>query len=369
MPASPDHGAQLAARILAVIHAAEQAILRLIAARLRAGRGQPDWESQKLAELQLLRARITNVTTALNGQVADEVNRIVLDAYNRGQALAIGDLDHHGLPSIPAMSPIDNAETLARTAVENIVLAIEQVPDLVTQAYRDAVAAGVNEVLSGEVTRLQASQHVLDRLATRGISGFRDRAGRDWSLEAYAEMAVRTGAGRAAIQGHVDALAASGMDLVIVSDSPRECPMCRPWERKVLSIGGRVGRIIEPAGDRPGGVVVDVAGSLAEALAVGLFHCNCTHTVSAYLPGVTKSGNAVAEPARYELGQRQRQIERNIRAWKRREAVALDVAAQRRALAKVREWQAALRQHVSTHDLQRLRHREQVGAPGQPLAH
>ena len=83
--------------------------------------------------------------------------------------------------------------------------------------------------------------------------------------------------------------------------------------------------------------------------------------MSAYLPGVTVAGVAGRDPAGYEAGQRQRQIERSIRAWKRRQAVALDDAAARVASAKVREWQAALRAHVDANDLRRLTRREQIG--------
>ncbi|MEV7458777.1 hypothetical protein [Streptomyces rubiginosohelvolus] len=37
-------------------------------------------------------------------------------------------------------------------------------------------------------------------------------------------MAVRTSVGRAATEAHMTTLAAAGVDLVVVSSSPRECP-------------------------------------------------------------------------------------------------------------------------------------------------
>jgi hypothetical protein len=76
---------------------------------------------------------------------------------------------------------------------------------------------------------------------------------------------------------------------------------------------------------------------------------------------------AESDPAGYEAGQRQRAIERNIRKYKRRETTAVVPEAQRAARLKVRQWQAAMRDHITAHpDLRRLRHREQPGASNLP---
>jgi hypothetical protein len=165
-------------------------------------------------------------------------------------------------------------------------------------------------------------------------------------------------------------LGEAGVDLVIVSDSPRECPLCRPWERKVLTVGGPDGeRTVEAEHATEDGrtVRVSVAGSLDEARRAGLQHPNCRHSVSAYTPGITPVEDAVGDPAGYEAGQRQRKIERNIRRWKNREAAAVTPEAQRAADAKVRQWQGAMRDHLAAHpDLGRLRQREQPGASNLP---
>ena len=175
-------------------------------------------------------------------------------------------------------------------------------------------------------------------------------------------MAVRTTTGQAAVAGHVAQLGAAGVDLVVVSDSPRECPLCRPWEGKVLSLSGQVGAVILPSVTDGPPVTVTVAGTLAEAKRAGLQHPNCTHRVTAYLPGATKLDAAQHDAAGYRAKQRQRALERKVREWKRRENLALTDEARARARGKVRDWQAALREHVDTNDLKRLRYREQIGS-------
>lgn len=361
MSANPDDGASLAARILAIIAEVERALINMIVTRLRAGIFSPNWESTKLAEIQVLRRRLQTGVQQATPQVAAEVTQIIHDAYNQGQASAVKDLQdaHHAWDV--AADPIGAIDLPVRATVDNVTAAIQEAPGLLLNVYQQAVSAGVEQVLGGAVTRVQAAQSVLDDLAERGVTGFRDSAGRNWALESYVEMAVRTGAGHAAIQGHVDTLAASGMDLVIVSESPRECPLCRPWERQILSISGQVGAIIEPSALTGRGIVVNVKAPLATARAAGLFHPQCRHHISAYQPGATIKGIAKSDPEGYEAGQRLREIERNIRKYKRREAVALDEAAARRARAKVREWQGIARSHVAEHDLKRLSRREQIG--------
>src|SRR5690606_1568565 len=72
---------------------------------------------------------------------------------------------------------------------------------------------------------------------------------------------------------------------------------------------------------------------------------NCTHSVSAYLPSVTERPKRaqLANPEGYEIRQRQRYMERQIRRWKRREAAAITDEEREFARRKVRAWQAEIR--------------------------
>lgn len=359
MPASPDDGARYAAQVADLVATAETVLLRRIARALAAGITTPGWEHEALARLQLLQRRMGADVTDLEKAVAATIRRVLLEAHNAGAALALTDLERLGLV-LPGVPPIASTLRTAEQLADRTAHAIRSVPTLLTRVYRQAVQAGAGEVLAGSNTRLEAAQHVLDRLVSNGVTGFRDVSGRQWGLTSYVEMAVRTEAGQTAVAGHTDALASAGVDLVKVSDSPRECPLCRPWEGKVLSLSGRVGAVLEPSLTGGGAVRVHIAGSLAEAKAAGLQHPNCAHNLTAVLPGATVLKPAVHDAAGYEAKQRQRALERKVREWKRREALALDDAAAARARAKVRAWQAALREHVAANDLKRLSRREQI---------
>lgn len=377
MPVSPSVGVAYGRQIARLVEDSELALLRLIADALSSGdASQEAWIQQKLAELQLLRRRMVGEATRLDVSMAREVHRLVLSAYNAGSGLAVKDLDKLGVEASTAADPIGAANRLGQRAISQLHAAIVQIPDRMTAAYRQAVDAASAQVLGGSLTRIQASQSALDDLLGDGVTGFVDKAGRSWGLDTYLEMAVRTATAQAAVAGHVATLQASGVDLVIISDSGGSCPLCEPWEGKILSSSGDVAGGIFP--DVTGGddTQVDVAGSLDDATAAGLFHPNCTHTADAYLPGATDAADdAGAAPTDTELTdaqssdgsqeyqdlQRQRTIERTIRSWKRRQALALDDTNAARASAKVSQWQAVMRQHIDATGLRRLSSREQIG--------
>ncbi len=372
MPASPADGDRYSHRVARMVDDLEAALLRLLADTLR--KTAPDtrsWAAERLAELQWLKQQARRATAATLAGLEQAVRGAILDAYNHGTASALTDLEAAGRPPVN-IGGLPAAATALRLASEPsamIARAVAMVPEILGAAYSDAVAAGASNVLAGRSTRLAASQRVLNNLLADGVRGFTDARGRRWSLDTYVEMAVRSTTGQAAVAGHAAQLQAEGINLVVVSDSPRECPLCRPWEGKVLSLTGQVGTVIVQSITDGQARTVTVTGTLAQAKAAGLQHPNCTHRITAYLPGVTKLDKPTSDPAGYAAKQRQREIERHVRAWKRREALALTDDAKASAKTRVRAWQKALREHVDTHDLKRLPHREQIGAPGVLLAH
>jgi hypothetical protein len=370
----------LAAAVRTLYEDAELAILEKMSAALAEGIESPLWAEIKLRSIGDLRAAIEEVTDALQTDADGAVARALAEAYGRGRQAAVAELGALDIGrELQARRVLPNAPSVDRLAASYAADTrplYQRITRAVTDTYRSIVTRASASTLLGSLTRRQASQRALDQFAQRGVTGFVDKSGRSWELAAYAEMAVRSVTARAAIEGHIDALGEINVGLVIVSDAPLECPLCATWEGEILTLGAQSGphtiraeHAIQPTGLRaafrpPETVVVHVAGSLLEARAAGLFHPNCRHSLSAYLPGVTTRPPHHATPGTtYEDTQRQREIERHIRAWKRRQAAAMDDTARRRAGAYVRKWQAAQREHVAAHPhLRRKPQREQIGA-------
>jgi hypothetical protein len=358
VPVSPD-GAARFAKILADLYGDASAhLIGIVAERLAAGIEQRGWAEQKLTEILRLRRDAQRYVARL----ADEADASILDLLT--QAYAEGVLAAGG-PGVQAASPAlvatnrgavqaYAAELAGRTSATHtrILRTAEDV-------YRTAVADVAGQVITGAQTRREAAARAVTRLTAAGITGFTDRAGRNWELGSYVEMAARTTVGQAHVQGGLDRYTQQGRDLVIVSDAPEECAKCRPFEGRVLSLSGREPAPAEVAGHRYG-------GTLAHARREGFLHPNCRHALSAFTPGLTRPPRGdLADPEGDQQRQQQRYLERQIRDAKRKVAAAEpfgDTQELRMAQALVRLRQRSMRDFLEETGRKRLGYRQQLGA-------
>lgn len=367
MPVSPAMAEDLAAAVADLYEAAEGVLIAKIRRAIAEGIDSPMWAELKLAAVGNLQAAIDEVLAALQADATGAIGQAVAEAYERGQQAAVAELGALGVgQAAAAMEALPTASVVDRLAAAVIndtgpvhLRMLRQSMDV----YREVIARAAAAPVLGVQTRRQAAQSALDAFADRGVSGFIDRSGRSWELRSYVEMATRSAVGRAAIEAHSDRLGAAGVDLVLVSQAPEECKLCRPWERKILARTGAPGAReiqVEHATEDGEMVTVKVAGSLDEARAARLMHPNCRHTVSAYLPGVSRIPKPQASRGTYEDTQKQRYLERQVRKWKRRAAASLDEQRAKAARARVREYQKRIRELTAETGLPRKSHREQL---------
>jgi hypothetical protein len=368
VPVSPTLAEDLAVTTVAAYAEAERSLLARIARAIARGLGAPGWAERQLFAVQSYRREAEQVLAELARTAARVVDEAVTTAANRGTAAAAAEVSvllGRRIPDLLGELPGQSAVVrLVEEAVGQVTATHPRILRASVDAYRQVIADVSSRTLLGAETRRDTAQAALDRFARKGITGFVDRSGRGWSLESYAEMAVRTATAHAAVDAHSERLTSLGMDLVVVSDAPQECKLCRPWEGKILTLTGATVGVIERehATDDGRMVRVPVAGSLAMARAAGLYHPGCRHSHSAYLPGITRPPTATADPEGDKARQRLRLLERRVRAARRLEAAALDDEAKRAARAKVRAAQAAIREHVATSSAKRQPARERLGA-------
>lgn len=208
------------------------------------------------------------------------------------------------------------------------------------------------QVLDVELTPAQAQAIAWRDFTANGITGFTDKRGREWSLSAYTEMAVRTAAARAFNAAHLERMKAIGGEYFTVSDTGSPCPLCLPWQNAVLTDGP----VVAPE--------MHVDATIAEATTSGLFHPQCRHHLSIVFPGITvlppRQTWTPAHDARYRAVQKQRRLELAIRKAKRQVENALGADQAADAASKVRRAQKRLRDHVNSRDdLARNSRREQ----------
>ena len=328
-----------AAQIRQIYADAEEIMLEKVRKRLEKGIDEPGWAEKKLAEIRLLNNDI-NAELADLREADQGIDEAITKAYDSGAKVAAEDLIKANLLASTAATWTrgNSVRSLVKETTSAIGSTHFRILRTAQDAYRESVAAGSSQVLTGTQTVREAVQGVLDQFADRGISGYVDSAGKHWTGQSYAEMAVRTATQNASRQGHTDKLESSGFDLVIISSYSPTCELCYPWQGKVLSLRGQTKGY----------------PTLAEAQDEGLYHPNCGHTQRLYTPGLTEETKEPTEEEKqankeeYAALQKQRYLERGLRQWKRREAVAITPEAEAKAKAKRKEWSSALKDHVDT---------------------
>lgn len=122
--------------------------------------------------------------------------------------------------------------------------------------------------LADEESLPDATDTLVRRLTRGGVTAFQDRLGRQWSLETYAEMAIRTTTSEAIAQGTSAALLSQDFDVIVVNSVPDPCPICKPYDGNTYSLTGR--------SDHP---VLD---------RLPPFHPNCRHFILPSVEAVTE---------------------------------------------------------------------------------
>lgn len=339
----PDELVRLSLRLEQLYADVEVSLLRYIAKRLARGLGDDDWAVKRLGEAGVVRSRARRIVSSLQRERDKEIVRMVVAAHAAGAESAARTT------GIAATIATVDSEAASRALVHalsgNLSQADLRILRSADDIYRRVIANVTARGLADEFTRRAAAQAALDMFTDTGITGFTDMAGRNWSLTSYVEMATRTAVHNAERQGVMDGVRATGRDLVMISGSPACCDLCAPWEGQVVSLDG----------------MTTGYPTLSDAEADGVFHPGCRHTVAPYVEGLTRADYyQQGDPERYAAEQQQRYLERGLRQWKRREALALDPTQAQLAQNKIGEWRRRLEEHVTKHDLPREREREQI---------
>lgn len=374
MPVDRTLGQDLAQTLVDLYTEAQSRLAIGLGRQLVEGLDAPDWAGRKLNQIGLIKSFAERLVELLDGEMADQVEQAIVLAYARGGDSALEELGRLAGGTARELTEI-RSELAGTEAVQRLVFSLTstlrgthvRILRWELDAYRKVVAETVaTGVLQGTETRLRTAQRAWDRLLSQGITGFVDKGGRRWELASYVEMATRTGTAQAAVQGHLDRLGTAGIDLVIVSNAPQECERCRPWEGKILAKDGPPGKRtvrVQHATVDGRMETVEIAGSMDEAVADGLLHPNCRHSISAYLAGVTEAPMGTEDPEGDEARQELRRLERKVREEKLMAAAAMDPLAKKSHEIGVREYQAKIRDHLDTAPTQLFRqpHREQIG--------
>jgi hypothetical protein len=233
------------------------------------------------------------------------------------------------------------------------------------EAFVSATDVAYMQISTGAMNYDQAIRAAVKNVASQGLSVIDYASGRRDQLDVATRRTVLTGV--AQTTGRLTTARADemGVDLVQTSAHAGSRPEHEPWQGKVFSRSGTSDKYPDFESETGYGEVD------------GLMGINCRHTFFPFFEGISENAydqetldeeynNKTVnldgkEVDQYKASQLQRGIERKIREWKREagalEAASLDNSAE---IAKVREWQAQMRDFIRQTKLQRQRIREQI---------
>ena len=209
----------------------------------------------------------------------------------------------------------------------------------VMNMYQKELDLAVLKVATGAFSYDQAVDDCVKRLSQSGLRSIDYESGRSYQLDTAVRMNIRTTVSQLSGKIMEEKLKSTGQDLVITSQHMGSRPEHVPWQNKVFSFSGKSEKY------------PDFYKETGYGTAGGLKGVNCTHEFYPFWEGVSIIPEDIEEPAPvmldgkeydyYHATQKQRSMERDIRALKR------EIEAQKVIGGNTTELQAKLRQKTS----------------------
>lgn len=238
--------------------------------------------------------------------------------------------------------------------VQNMASTADEIAE--KQGFLDALNKHAASVVIGSESRQQALRKCIREFNEKGIPAFVDRRGREWTPEAYINMAMRSTSNTMAAEIQMARADDYGIDLVEVDSHSGARPKCARDQGKIFDRKNKSDKYPHWS-------------SSSYGQPDGLLGINCRHHIWPYIEGVSVRRYFPTEDLEendrlYKATQVQRAMERDVRKQKR-ECMLYDQIGDRdgfeAAAVKLKAKEAKLRSYVNQNpDLRRRRDREQV---------
>lgn len=228
-------------------------------------------------------ANIQTIAAKYGDEAIGLIQEELPDFYMRGFKNADAQLKNIGISPLSGSFSVIHQEAIAalvddtsRSIAEAMTGVTRNAETLLSKALREEITMRIGKgQIAGDAMR-DTTKSIKEVVRQSGIVSLKDRAGRGWELDRYAEMLIRTKSVESRNRGLANRVAETGFDLVQVSDHVGECELCSPWEGRILSLTG------ETKG----------YPTVAQAESDGLFHPNCRHAINVIIPSLAKKTKA-----------------------------------------------------------------------------
>ncbi len=313
---------------------------------------------KKLRADKALQMEIAENTNAYKREIQELIKQIVSDAKEAGNTI-VAEAGNMAWNNDMAMWEEHGVDLKKPNTLSQLIVAFrkqtnESLRNLTkTTGFKDTVFGTTGilnmyqremdlallKVASGTFSYDQAVNDCVHRLAQSGLRSIDYANKRTYQLDTAVRMAIRTGLSQLSGKVMEENLKSTGQDLVITSQHMGSRPEHAEWQNKVFSFSGKSKKypsLVEGTG---------------YGRADGLKGVNCTHDFYPFWEGASVIPEDIKEPAPviingkkydyFQATQKQRQMERNIRATKR------EIEAQKAIGGDVRELQNQLSKQTS----------------------
>lgn len=322
-----------------------------------------------LEEMGAAREEIIGRLARLTGKSGRELERVMREAGM--EAIRADDMVYRAAGLAPA--PLAASQGMQRTLqagltktkglFENLT---RTTANTASRQFERALDAAYMKATSGAFSPHEAARQAVRDLCRQGLTAIEYPSGHQDSMDVAVRRAVVTGVNQTC--GQLQEMRADelGVDLVEVTAHAGARPSHAAWQGRIFSRSGRSRKY------------PDFVSSTGYGTGLGLCGWNCSHSFRPYVEGMPRTyskdllreyeaqdyeynGQKMTE---YEALQRQREIERNIRRWKReKQALGAIGGDTSEAAARLRRWNAAQADFLEQTGLKRQRSREAVPKP------
>lgn len=317
----------------------------------------PAWQAEKLKRIDTFRRDNRKIMAGYTDEIDAGTRLLLGEQFLEGAALDQKAADAGSIrepseenffginePRLNALiDDVTQSEQTAETA------ALRMMDDV----YRRTILQAETAMAAGATTLPQAIDMAVKGFLAAGITCIEYKDGSRHNIADYVQMALRTAATRSYLQGEARRRAELGIDTVLVSQYGACSPTCLPWQGRVY-IDDVFG---DWHGERRGDMGLSSNGKwyplLSVAVAAGLFHPNCRHSLSTWYEGISRLPNPLDTDKVEEnsaLERRQRILEGKVRMYKRMAKGLQQPALVQEYKRKTVAAQKELREFIANHD-------------------
>lgn len=315
------------------------------------------WQAEKLKNIETYRKENRRIMDEYTDQIDVQTRALMEEQFAEGYEHEEQVLLDSSLPANPSVKSFFGVNNRRMDSLIGDMLNTEARVEsaalrMMDDTYRSVVAKTAAEMATGAVTLPQAIDIAMQDFLRAGINCIEYRNGRRVNIADYAQMALRTAATRAYLQGEAKKRAALLIDTVLVSQYGACSETCLPWQGRVY-IDDVFGNFDgETDGERGKSKNGNWYPLLSVAVHNGLFHPNCRHTLSTWIEGISTLPKPMDKAKIREvsaLEQKQRNLEKKVREAKRIAVGKMNPDEQKQANKQVRIRQKELREFINEH--------------------